>query len=310
LTAQPGATDATWAVVVNWNGGARNLACLAALATEGIPDARIAFVDNASTDGSREAVAAARPGVQVLRNAENVGFGHGANRGIRHALDAGAARVLLVNNDATLAEGALALLEAELDAHADVGLVAPRIAFAGDPRTLWCAGGRLTFRQNLSTLIAFRAPDGPEWRRTFDVAYVTGCVALVRREVFEQAGLFDGDFFAYHEDVELGEAAREKGFRSRVVGAALALHDAHGSTGGGYNARRKYMMAVNTVWFLRKHGSPARWLSFALFDVCTLPAVWLAHALRGEGAAALAKVRGTWDGLRGRRVTADVLRRF
>jgi len=303
-------SGATWAVVVNWNGGEQNLACLASIAAEGVPDERIVFVDNASTDGSREAVERAHPGLVLLRNDENVGFGHGANRGIRHALDAGAARVLLVNNDATLRPGMLALLEAELDRSPDVGLVAPRIALSADPKTLWCAGGRLTFRQNLSTLLAFHAPDGPEWRRTFDVDYVTGCVVLARREVFERAGLFEGDYFAYHEDVELGVNAREHGFRSRVVGEALALHDAHGSTGGGYNARRKYMMAVNTVWFLRKHGTPARWLSFALFDVCTLPAVWLIHALRGEGAAARAKMRGTWDGLRGRRVTAAALERF
>lgn len=301
---------AIWAVVVNWNGGERNLAALDSIVAEGIPEARIAFVDNASTDGSPEAVRGARPGVVLLRNDRNVGFGHGANRGIRHALDAGAARVLLVNNDATLGPGMLARLSDELDRAPEVGLVAPRICLASDPRTLWCAGGRLTFRQNLSELIGFHEPDGPAWQRTFDVDYVTGCVVLARREVFERAGLFEGDYFAYHEDVELCAAAREKGFRSRVVGSALALHDAHGSTGGGYNARRKYMMAVNTIWFLRKHGTPLRWLSFCVFDVLTWPAVWLVHAVRGEGGAALAKLRGTIDGLRGRRVTAEALRRY
>lgn len=299
-----------WAVVVNWNGGDHNLACLESIVAEGIPAERIAFVDNASTDGSPEAVRGRHPGVTMLRNSENVGFGHGANRGITHALEAGARHVLLVNNDATLEPGMVARLSDELEFSPEVGLVAPRICLAADPKTIWCAGGKLTFRQNLSTLIGFHEPDGPAWQRTFDVDYVTGCVVMIRREVFERAGLFDGDYFAYHEDVELGEAARRAGFRSRVVGEALALHDAHGTTGGGYNARRKYMMAVNTVRFLRKHGTPWRWFSFALFDVLTLPAVWVFHAMRGEGAAALAKMQGTWDGLRGGRVTADVLERF
>ena len=297
----------TWVVVVNWNGGDANQACLRSVAAEGVPPARVAFVDNASTDGSDRRVAEMHPGIALLRNQRNEGFGHGANRGIRHALERGAERVLLLNNDATLAPGCLALLEAELARAPQVGIVGPRICLARAPETLWCAGGRLTFRQNLSTLIGFHEPDGPRFRGTADVDYVTGCAMLVRREVFERAGLFDGAYFAYHEDVELCASAREAGFASRVVGEALALHDAHTSTGGGYNPRRKYMMAVNTVWFLRKHGSPWRWLSFALFDVCTLPLVWVAHALRGEGRAAAAKARGTWDGLRGRRVSAESL---
>jgi hypothetical protein len=297
----------TWLVVVNWNGGEHNLACLHSARAEGLPEERMVFVDNASADGSKERVAREFPRLVLLANASNEGFGHGANRGVRHALDQGAERVLLLNNDATLAPGSLALLERELERASDVGIVAPRICLASDPARLWCAGGRLTFRHNLSTLIGFREPDGPRYRRTFEVDYVTGCVMLARREVFERAGFFDGAYFAYHEDVELCTTAREHGYRCSVVGEALALHDAHSSTGGGYNPRRKYMMAVNTVWFLRKHGSAARWVSFFLFDVCTLPAVWLVHTLRGEGDAALAKARGTWDGLRGRRVSPEIL---
>ena len=237
----------TWVVVVNWNGGDANQACLRSVAAEGVPPARVVFVDNASTDGSDRRVAEKHPGIALLRNQRNEGFGHGANRGIRHALEHGAERVFVLNNDATLAPGCLALLEAELARAPQVGIVGPRICLAGEPETLWCAGGRLTFRQNLSTLIGFHEPDGPRFRGTADVDYVTGCAMLVRREVFERAGLFDGAYFAYHEDVELCASAREAGFASRVVGEALALHDAHTSTGGGYNPRRKYMMAVNTV---------------------------------------------------------------
>ena len=90
----------------------------------------------------------------ILANARN-----GANRGIRHALERGAERVLVLNNDATLAPGCLALLEDELARAPQVGIVGPRICLAGEPQTLWCAGGRLTFRQNLSTLIGFHEPE-------------------------------------------------------------------------------------------------------------------------------------------------------
>jgi len=295
----------TWAVVLNWNGGAQNLACVRSLLAQELPAERIVFVDNASSDGSCERVAAEFPGLVLLRNPRNVGYGHGTNRGIEHALAHGAARVLLVNNDVTLLPGTLAGLEQALVAAP--GIVGPRVLFREPPDRLWCAGGILTFRANLSSLLGHGQPDGPEHRVTRDVDYVPGCALLASRAVFERIGLLEGDYFAYHEDVEFCWKAKQSGFPVRMIGAVAAHHDAHSATGGGYNRLRKYMMAVNTVRFLRRHGTPARWLGFWLFDVATLPLVWLYRAPRGEGAAVLAKARGTWDGLRGRMVTAERL---
>lgn len=294
----------TFSVVVNWNGGERNLVCLRSLVAQGLAPAEIVFVDNASTDGSRERAADAFPGLTVLVNERNEGYGDATNRGIAHALVHGAELVFLANNDLRLPDGALAGLAAELERSRGVGIVGPRIVYEKRPDTIWAAGGRMTFRQNLSALIGHREPDEPRFRRTLDVDYVPGCAMLVRRAVFESIGLLEGDYFAYHEDVEFCLEAREAGFGVRVVGEILAYHDAHGSTGGGYNPRRKYMMGVNTVRFLRKHGTPWRWLSFFVFDVLSLPAAWLVRAPLGEGGAVVAKARGMLDGFRGRRVAA------
>ena len=297
----------TFAVVVNWNGGDHNLECLESLRAAGLPESHVIFVDNASSDGSPEEVARRFPDVRLVRHETNLGFGHGVNRGIEEARAAGARRVLLVNNDAVLDEGALERLGAALDDDPRLGIVGPRIVFKDRPERIWAAGGRITYRQNLSLLIGHREPDGPSFQGTFEVDYVTGCVMLIRDEVFERAGLFEADYFAYHEDVEFCMKAREAGFGLQTIGAARARHAAHGTTGGGYNARRKYMMGVNTVWFLRKHGTPGRWLSFLVYDVLSLPLVWLLHAPRGEGAAVVAKARGMFDGLLGRKVTAERL---
>jgi len=300
-------SESTWAVICNWNGGEINLTCLSSLVAQGIDERRIVFIDNASTDGSPEAIALSFPRARLLRNEDNLGYGAATNQGIELALDEGAELVLLVNNDVTFAEGALAGMKAALLEHDTSGIVGPRIVHASEPEKVWSAGGRLTFRQNLSTMIGHGRPDGPSYQRTFDVDYVAGCAMLVRSEVFRRVGTLDEAYFAYHEDLEFCLQAKQAGFGVRMVGATLAYHDAHRTTGGGYNARRKYMMGVNTVWFLRRHGTPLRWLSFFAFDVLSLPLVWAWRALRGEGGAVLAKARGTLDGLRGRRVTAEVL---
>jgi GT2 family glycosyltransferase len=304
--AGPAAPSGTWAVVLNWNGGEQNLACVCSLLAQGLAPERIVFVDNASHDGSPERVAAQFPQLVVLRNAANLGYGDGTNRGIEHALGQGAERVLLVNNDVTFPPGTLAGLELALAEGG--GIVGPRVLFLRPPDLVWCAGGVLTFRTNLSSMLGHKQPDGPQFRVTRAVDYVPGCAMLVARAVFERTGLLAGDYFAYHEDLEFCWKAKQAGFAVRVIGELSVHHDAHSSTGGGYNPLRKYMMAVNTVHFLRRHGTPVRWLSFWLHDVLSLPFVFLYRAARGEGRSVLAKARGTWDGLRGLRVSAERMR--
>jgi hypothetical protein len=294
-------------VVVNWNGGEENRACLASIRAQGIAPADVFFVDNASRDGSAEMVEREFAGLRVRRNAANLGFGAAANLGVEDALAAGCEAVMLVNNDVELAPDCLSLLTAAMARDACLGIAAPRVLYKHDRARVWSAGGELNFRQNLSSLLGHGEPDGPRWQRTAEVDYVTGAAMLVRREVFLRVGLFHADYFAYHEDLELCLLAREAGFRVAVVGQAAAWHTASGSTGGGYSPRRKYMIGVNTVWFLRRHGTPARWLSFALFDVLSLPVLLVVELLRGRARGVLAKAGGILDGLRGRRVRADAL---
>ncbi len=294
-------------VVVNWNGGDDNLACLASLFAQSAPPAEVVFVDNGSRDGSPERVRERFPDVHLVRNATNLGFGGASNQGIALGLERGADAVFLVNNDVELPPGALADLVAALEREPGVGVVGPRVLYRDEPQLIWAAGGVLTWRQNLTTLCGHRQPDHPRWHGDRRVDYVPGCAMLVRREVFERAGLFDSEYFMYTEDVDFCLAAARAGFSSLCAGGTTALHAASTSTGGGYNPRRKYMMGVNSVWFLRRHAGLLQWASFLVFDVLTLPVAWLAGLPSGRARAVLAKGLGILDGLRGRRVTADLL---
>ncbi|QDV06667.1 N-acetylglucosaminyl-diphospho-decaprenol L-rhamnosyltransferase [Planctomycetes bacterium Poly30] len=311
-----GLFDGLFAVVVNWNGElADNLRCLASLVADGVPEERICVVDNGSDNGSREGIDAAHPRLLRIDNGANLGFGEAANQGARLALEHGARAVVFINNDLWLpmGEGTLRVLVEALESDPRLGMVGPRVLFPpdegeGGATRVWCAGGRLDFRQNLSTLLGNGQPDGPPWTETRDVDYIVGCSVLVRREVLEEVGLFRSRYFAYVEDVELGLRAREAGWGVRVVGAVRAFHAPSSATGGGYGARRKWMQALNSVHFMREHGTPGGWVSFLAFDVATLLPLILWRSLRGEGRPALAKAKGLWDGLRGREVTAEALR--
>jgi GT2 family glycosyltransferase len=297
-----------FAVVANWNGGAENLDCLRSLLAQGLPETSIVFVDNGSSDGSLALVRAQHPGLQVIENASNLGFGEAANQGAARALELGARAVFFVNNDVVAPSGTLARLAAELEARPAAGIVGPRVLYKAEPGRVWCAGGELTWRENLSTLRGHLQPDGPRWRETRAVDYVPGCALLARREVLERVGMFDAQYFAYMEDVDLCLRARRAGFEVWLVGDAAVQHAASQATGGGYNPRRKYMMGVNSIWFLRRHARAGEWLRFVVFDVLSLPLLWIAGIFRGRGKAVAAKALGILDGLRGKRVTAEAIR--
>lgn len=307
--------EGLFAVVVNWNGGTEdNLRCLGSLLAEGLEPTRIVFVDNGSEDGSREAVDVAHPDLLRIDHGENLGFGEAANAGARLALMRGASVVVFINNDLWLpaGEGTLRRLARAMDEDSKLGMVGPRVLI-GEPggvetQRIWCAGGRLDFRQNLSTLQGFNEPDGPPWTTTRDVDYVVGCAVAVRRAVLEEVGFFRADYFAYVEDVELGLRARQAGWAVRVIGEVSAFHAASSATGGGYGARRKWMQALNSVHFMRQHGTPLQWLKFGIYDIASLPLLLVWRAFSGDLAPALAKGKGFWDGFRGRNVTAAALR--
>jgi len=300
------ALQTLYAVVVNWNGGEQNLTCIASIAAAGLDLERIVFVDNASSDGSLERVKQRYPELHVLENDRNLGFGEGANQGARHALELGAEGIFFVNNDVTLEPASLPRLLSFFEDER-LGVVGPRVLYPGEPARVWCAGGMMTWRQNLSTLLGHGELDGPQWQTNRAVDYVAGCALIIRRDVIDAVGLFDATYFAYMEDVDLCLRVARAGYGVLSAGEVACRHDASSATGGGYNPRRKYMQGVNSVHFLRANGGALEWLRFGLFDVASLPVLLLVELARGRHRAVLAKGLGIWHGLRGRRITAQRL---
>lgn len=222
-----GSPPATWAVVVSWNVAELLRGCLAALAaTESRPG--IVVVDNASTDGTCEAVRREFPAAVLLANATNAGFAAATNQGVREALARGAERILLVNPDATLAPKSLAALERILDASPEVGIAAPAIvnpdgtpqafAFGDDPSLgylLRRGARRVLGRPPLHDWGSATVTE-PDW--------VTGACLLARADVFRRGVWFDEGFFLYFEDNDWCLRARRAGWRIRREPTVAAVH--------------------------------------------------------------------------------------
>ncbi len=222
-----GAVPGTYVVVPNWNGAAHLGPCIRSLAAQDDADLVIVVVDNGSTDNSVAvlealAVEIAPVRLTVLRNDVNLGFAGGVNRGIRHALAAGATAVALFNNDAVADTRWLATLVAGLESDPDVAIVTGRLLM-GDGQTVDSTGDfysvwGLAFPRDRDQ------PSDPV-RESGEVFAASGGASLYRAALFADIGLFDEEFFAYFEDVDLSFRARLAGHRVRYCADAVAYHD-------------------------------------------------------------------------------------
>jgi GT2 family glycosyltransferase len=272
------------AVVLSWNGREDTLACLRSLEGE---DVDVIVVDNASTDGSAEAVS----GVELIRNEENLGYAGGMNVGIRAALDRGADAVLLLNNDVEVEPGAPAALA---EAAAGAGAVCPVVVFADDPARVWYAGAELDPRRG------YQGRHRTSLEGVGETERICGAAVLIPRQALERVGAFDEQLFAYVEDADWSLRAREAGLPLRVIPVARVRHKVSASTGGEGSPDALYYSVRNLLTVCERH-APLGVLGTWRRRLTAL-AAFTAQALLGRRRrAGLRAVRDGWrDFRRGR----------
>lgn len=252
-----------YVVILNWNRAQDTIECLQSLARCDYANYRPLVVDNGSTDGSPDVIRAAFPAVEMIINEDNLGFAQASNIGIEYALHQGADYVFLLNNDALVDRRLLSGLVTVGESDSRIGMLVPKIYYHGEERRLWSAGAQWRRFPPRVTIIGFGREDGPEYNVQREVDFATGCAMLIKREVFERAGLFDPAFFMYHEDYDFSARVRRAGYRIVYVPQAVMWHKVSAST-GEQSSLKWYYLGKYTVPFYLKHCRPPR-LSLALF---------------------------------------------
>lgn len=248
-------------IVVNWNGKADTLTCLSSLAemdTAGC-NVKIVVVDNASTDGSVEAIKKAFPKVTVLESPVNEGFTGGNNRGMRFAMDEGADFLWLLNNDTIVDTKVLAgFLRVFQDD--SVGIAGSKIYFAPGHefhhdrygkkergRVIWYAGGLVDWANMYASHRGVDEVDRGQFDIPKDTDFITGCSFMMRRDVVEKIGYLDDKFFLYLEDLDYSLRARKAGFRALYAPGSIVWHINAGSTGKPGHGLHQYYLTRNRL---------------------------------------------------------------
>lgn len=290
-------------VILNWNGRDDVLNCVSTLPRLTYPNYVAIVVDNASGDGSVEALHARFPQQPVLVMEKNLGFCGGNNRGITAALAHGAEFVLLLNNDTELHPELVTELVRVAQTDARIGAIGAKNICLEDPTRVWGAYGELTYGKDLVRIIGKGAPDGPAYAGVRDVEWVIGNGIMLRRAAVEAIGGFDESFFGYHEDVDWCVRARAKGFRVVFNGAAIIFHKGFGAA----NPTRAvpfpvlYFLGRNGIVFLRKHGSRWQQLRYSVLFLADVLRLLIAGKLGREAPESYRwLLRGFYHGMSGR----------
>lgn len=282
-------------IIVSYQTRALTLDCLGALLASRTGRVRfdVTVVDNASADGSADAVAARFPEVRLIRLAHNVGWGRAVNRG---AIGSTGRHLLLLNPDTVPVGHPVDELVAFAHAHPDHRLYTGRTLHPdGSDDTYSCWGlpslvGLVGFATGLSTVCRNRSWANPEGLPGYDrrsvreVPAISGCLMLIERDFFYRLGGFDPQYFLYSDDIDLCTRARALGARPVLVPRAKVIHML-GASSSSEGQRVRILRGKAT--YLRRHWSPPR----ARLGVGLLVAGVGLRALAGRLAAASSRLQ-------------------
>jgi GT2 family glycosyltransferase len=197
-------------IIVNWNTKQLLLDCIASVCnTVKRFSFEVIVVDNASSDGSPEAVSSAYPDVRVLRNTSNIGFSRANNMAMK--LMRGRYAVIL-NSDTYLKESSMDDMVDFMDRHPEAGMCGPQLLNAdgtkqnsvGDfpvlltefmsKRIIRVLFPKIYSRAFKTKLTVFKEPA--------QVDVVIGACMMVRKRAIESVGILDEDYFLFYEEID------------------------------------------------------------------------------------------------------------
>lgn len=257
-------------VIVNWNTRDLLLKCLESLEpTVGLTE--IVVVDNASTDGSPDAVREKFPRVNLVVNKSNTGFARANNIGLQQCTGR---YVCLVNSDVVVQPGSLRRMIDFLDRNPSIGLLGPQILNANYTLQPSCR----SFPTLYTTLLRVLALDGWVARKTGSttdtlgnsfhrrirrVDAVSGCFWMIRREALNEIGPLDEFFFIYAEDKDWCKRCWNSGWEVVYFPQAQIVH--YGGSSSSKEPVRFYIeMQRANIRYWRKHHRPIAVLVFRL----------------------------------------------
>jgi hypothetical protein len=278
-------------IILTMNQQEMTLQCLASLFALPERPFQVIVWDNASHDGTAEAIRTRYPQVLVQQHARNVGVAGGRNQAAQLAIETFQPDFLLfLDNDMLFEPGFVTALWQPLRDDRQVGQTQAKLRFMHDRARLNDGGGaRINFMTWQITPVGFNEIDRGQYD-TVRKCISCGGAMMVRTELFQALGGFDMTFNPFGpEDLDFSLRLQKAGYLALFVPQAVAYHQVSHTFGKGYS--EDYARHKSRHWFafMRRHASPAQKAGFFLFGA---PYMVVRVVLREVGKGNLAAIRG------------------
>jgi GT2 family glycosyltransferase len=234
-------------VITNWNGKRYLAECLNSLKNQTYHFLEIIVVDNGSSDDSIEFIKTNFPEVRIIANKTNVGFAEANNTGI---MAAKGKYIATLNNDTVAEPGWLLNLIEAAERRREAAMFASKILSLHNPNLIE-SKGMLIYPDGIAKCRGFLTKDNAECEKEEEVLLPSACAALYRKDILFLAGLFDKDYFAYCEDVDIGLRIRMLGFSCLYVPRARTYHYYSGTSRQNL-LLKVYLAERNRLWTIIK----------------------------------------------------------
>ena len=253
-------------VILNWNGKAYLEQFLPAVLRSSYPNLRVIVADNASTDTSAEFVKSGFPSVELLQNESNLGFAGGYNAALKNLK---ADYFVLLNSDVEVTAGWIEPVIALMESDEKIAAAQPKMKDYNNRNYFEYAGaaggyidqfGYTFCRGRVFTTVE---ADKGQYESNKEVFWASGAALFIKRKCWEEAGGFDGGFFAHMEEVDLCWRLKNMGYKVMYAPSSVVYHIG-GGTLQSENPFKTYLNYRNNLIMLLKN-LPAGKAFFVLF---------------------------------------------
>ena len=262
-------------IIPNWNGKKLLAQCLESLQNQTYHDFSITVIDNGSSDGSVTFLQKQYPDVHCISFSVNRGFSVAVNEGIRNSTSP---YIFLLNNDIEVAADCLERLMIQVEQLPEFDFFSLKM-MNYHQRNLLDGAGDGIMRGGVGYRYGTMEEDCERYNRGSEVFGVCGGAALYRKKFFKTVGLFDEDFFAYLEDVDLNLRARRFGLRCYYIPTAVVYHIGSATSGPKINAMTVCLSTKNNINIIVKN-YPVTLLIKFLPAVIVYQFFWLLFVLK------------------------------
>ena len=231
--------------------------CLETLKEQSYKNFEIILVDNGSTDDSVSFVKENFPEVKIIANKRNLGFAAGNNQGLKIA---GGKYIVTLNNDTQVEKSWLKNLVVTSETDEKIGMCASKILSIKNPEQIDSVGINICIDGMTRGRGRLEINDG-QYEKTEEVLLPSACAALYKREMLDEIGFFDEDFFAYCEDSDLGLRGRFAGWKAFLAPEAVVYHY-YSLTSKKYSSLKAFLVERNHVLLAVKFFPPELLLFF------------------------------------------------